>query len=347
MNPRLLALVLSCLLVATGVLAVVAGRLDGRPPAHADGRRRDRRRAEVEALAVLSAWDQRRSRAWASGDPAALRGLYAAGSRSGRAGPRAAGGVRRSRAAGDRPADAGAGGRVVRGRPPTGSPLRGHRPAGRRRRRRPAASGAPLPRDRPSTRPVVAGAGRGGVAGRRRFRPARPASTASTSRSREPVAQRPRARPGRGSASPAAPARAGPAPTSSSGRRARTANAGRCTARASASVNSALVGVSGQQRLNGPAAVVVLGQDTRPRPPSRAARPSGSTARRLPSRAPRPSLEERPQLPAAARRRAVHDRRGAQDAHPGAGLDGRVGGVLPRRGSPGSGRRRRGCRTPR
>jgi len=82
-NPRLLALVLSFLLLATGVLAVVAGRLDGRPPAHADDASRPPR-AEVEALAVLRAWDERRSRAWASGDPSALRVLYTTGSRSGR-----------------------------------------------------------------------------------------------------------------------------------------------------------------------------------------------------------------------------------------------------------------------
>lgn len=83
MNPRLLALVLSFLLLATGVLAVVADRLDGRDPAHADDASRPPR-AEVEALTVLRAWDRRRSRAWASGDPASLRALYAVGSRSGR-----------------------------------------------------------------------------------------------------------------------------------------------------------------------------------------------------------------------------------------------------------------------
>ena len=35
--------------------------------------------------AILAAWDARRARAWASGDGAALRGLYAAGSRAGAA----------------------------------------------------------------------------------------------------------------------------------------------------------------------------------------------------------------------------------------------------------------------
>ena len=40
---------------------------------------------EVPAAAVLHAWDDRRARAWAGGDPAALRDLYTAGSPAGRA----------------------------------------------------------------------------------------------------------------------------------------------------------------------------------------------------------------------------------------------------------------------
>lgn len=39
---------------------------------------------EVPAAAVLHAWDARRAQAWASGDPAALRRLYTAGSPAGR-----------------------------------------------------------------------------------------------------------------------------------------------------------------------------------------------------------------------------------------------------------------------
>ena len=40
---------------------------------------------EVRAAAVLHAWDDQRAQAWASGDPAALRDLYTAGSPAGRA----------------------------------------------------------------------------------------------------------------------------------------------------------------------------------------------------------------------------------------------------------------------
>ena len=42
-------------------------------------------RPEVVAADVLSAWDDRRSAAYAAGDPAALRALYVPGSASGRA----------------------------------------------------------------------------------------------------------------------------------------------------------------------------------------------------------------------------------------------------------------------
>ena len=40
---------------------------------------------EVPAAAVLHAWDDQRAHAWATGDPAALRDLYTAGSATGRA----------------------------------------------------------------------------------------------------------------------------------------------------------------------------------------------------------------------------------------------------------------------
>lgn len=42
-------------------------------------------RPEVVAADVLAAWDERRSAAYAAGDPAALRALYTPGSSSGRA----------------------------------------------------------------------------------------------------------------------------------------------------------------------------------------------------------------------------------------------------------------------
>ena len=41
--------------------------------------------APADASAVLHGWDDRRAAAWASGDPAALRSLYAPGSPAGRA----------------------------------------------------------------------------------------------------------------------------------------------------------------------------------------------------------------------------------------------------------------------
>jgi hypothetical protein len=40
---------------------------------------------EVQAAAILHAWDDERAQAWASGDPAARRDLYTAGSPAGRA----------------------------------------------------------------------------------------------------------------------------------------------------------------------------------------------------------------------------------------------------------------------
>jgi hypothetical protein len=40
---------------------------------------------EVRAAAILHAWDHDRARAWATGDPATLRGLYTVASATGRA----------------------------------------------------------------------------------------------------------------------------------------------------------------------------------------------------------------------------------------------------------------------
>ncbi len=257
MNPRLLALVLSCLLVATGVLAVVAGRLDGRPPAHADDASRPPR-AEVEALAVL----QRVGRApvpglgvRGPGRPARpLHGRVAVGS----PGSRAAGGVRRSRAAGDRSADPGAGGRR------RGDVHRG--PAGARRHRPDASAASPsaaASRAAAADRPAVdldacRWCGSRGSGGWRRFRPVPPRARRGR-RDAGTGSPRPRERPAEGSASAAARARLAPRRTSAR-EPGRTAGARRCTARANSAVNSALVGVSGQQRLNWSRGGVVLRQ---------------------------------------------------------------------------------------
>lgn len=87
MNPRTLALALTCLLVVAAALGLArvpgerAGDGDGRPvprPAAAVPAR-----PEVAALDVLRAWDVRRARAWARGSPAALAELYTADSRTG------------------------------------------------------------------------------------------------------------------------------------------------------------------------------------------------------------------------------------------------------------------------
>jgi len=79
--PRLLTAVLlaglGCLL-AVGV----AWRPGEEPPAAVV---RSAAPDRVAALAVLAAWDRSRAEAWRSGDPAALRRLYAAGSDAGHA----------------------------------------------------------------------------------------------------------------------------------------------------------------------------------------------------------------------------------------------------------------------
>ena len=90
MNPRRLALALSCLLIATLVLALLAWRLDRPPVARAAEPSPQRVEGsadgaeEAEAVAVLRAWDDRRTRAWAAADVAGLGRLYTADSRTGR-----------------------------------------------------------------------------------------------------------------------------------------------------------------------------------------------------------------------------------------------------------------------
>ncbi len=90
MNPRRALLLV---VLVTGAAAIVTGvgwqlRLSGRPAGHDAGPGAPASapsRAEVSAVAVLRAWDERRAAAWAAGDPVALRRLYAAGSRTGAA----------------------------------------------------------------------------------------------------------------------------------------------------------------------------------------------------------------------------------------------------------------------
>jgi hypothetical protein len=64
-------------------LALVVVLLVTSACAHADAERVDTRPA-ADALSLLREWDQRRSRAWADGDAAALSGLYTRASRTGR-----------------------------------------------------------------------------------------------------------------------------------------------------------------------------------------------------------------------------------------------------------------------
>lgn len=81
--------VLACVLVTWAALHDRSGA-DGRTPATAPaaavapGAGGAGARPEVEALAVLRAWDRDRASAWAAGDVEALRGLYASGAEAGR-----------------------------------------------------------------------------------------------------------------------------------------------------------------------------------------------------------------------------------------------------------------------
>jgi hypothetical protein len=81
--PRLLTAVLLCglgCLLAAGAAWRPAG-----PVASVAAAARPADADRVAPLAVLAAWDRERSAAWRQGDPAALRRLYVAGSRAGRA----------------------------------------------------------------------------------------------------------------------------------------------------------------------------------------------------------------------------------------------------------------------
>lgn len=83
----MLAVVAAAAVAAAGLAVLLLG---GSPPAGVDAGGATvptpaSRPAAVKALTVLRAWDERRSAAWAAGDPAALDALYLAGSRTGRA----------------------------------------------------------------------------------------------------------------------------------------------------------------------------------------------------------------------------------------------------------------------
>ncbi|WP_182526557.1 hypothetical protein [Nocardioides dongkuii] len=86
--PRLLlaALVATVLAVATiSVAALVGDRSDApRVASSATAAATAAAAPRTGALAVLAAWDQRRSEAWADGDAAALADLYEPGSTAGR-----------------------------------------------------------------------------------------------------------------------------------------------------------------------------------------------------------------------------------------------------------------------
>jgi hypothetical protein len=72
------------LVAGVGGLLVVPGRPDGPRPSTASSVAPVRAvPGRSAALDVLHAWDDARERAWASGDPVALRRLYAAGSSAG------------------------------------------------------------------------------------------------------------------------------------------------------------------------------------------------------------------------------------------------------------------------
>lgn len=82
---RLVPYLLVAALVCVGLtVAVVASRslLTGDAPAERAGTGREPG-GVASAAAVLAEWDAARSRAWAAGDPEALRRLYADGSRAG------------------------------------------------------------------------------------------------------------------------------------------------------------------------------------------------------------------------------------------------------------------------
>jgi hypothetical protein len=82
-----LAVAFAAAVAAAGLAMLLLG---GSPPAGVGAGRATVptpawRTAAVQALTVLRAWDERRTAAWAAGDPAALDALYLPGSRTGRA----------------------------------------------------------------------------------------------------------------------------------------------------------------------------------------------------------------------------------------------------------------------
>ena len=299
MNPRRLALALSCLL-RRDRSSSRCWPWPARPGVRRPGRRTTAPRAGRVRRGRGAGGAARVGRAPGSGLGGRRRRRPApalpAGSRPGRHDRAMLRGVRRARAAGAPACGCRCSPSTSRSRSPRPAGAARHRPAGRWRRRRRTASARALP-----TRPAVDPAGRRwsgsrGSGGWRRFRPVRPRGPRPTSRS--------------GTRSPSSSSAAGrmfsePSSSGAIGAGGRPCRIGRrrdqrapcgARARASASVNSAFVGVSGQQRLNGPAAVVVLGQERRRRRASRAARPSGSTGGRRRAARPSPALNSEPQL---------------------------------------------------
>ena len=296
------------------------------------------------ALAVLRAWDERRAR---RPGPRATRRAGRAlhpGSAAGRADRAMLRGVRRARAAGRGHADAAcwrAGAAASADR----LVLRGDRPAGRRGRGRAAACGSRCRATPATVRTVVAASDRGGVAGGRGERSGQPGAhdvvnrlvaehvarglergRPHVDRAEHLVGER-RRRPV-GPRTPAPPATPGGC---SRGQRRGELRVGRGLRAAE---------VERAARVRRPR------RGGRRRRPSRAARSSASAAgRRRAGRRARALKSSRSCLSGGAR--AVHHRRGAQEAHPGAGGRGRLGRGLPLPGDLGEQACRRGCRTPR
>lgn len=84
MDPRRLLPVLAAAAALCAVVTLVVGLARVLPSAKDDGGTQARAAAPGPA-AILAAWDEQRSAAWAEGDPAALRELYADGSQAGAA----------------------------------------------------------------------------------------------------------------------------------------------------------------------------------------------------------------------------------------------------------------------
>ena len=87
MDPRRLLPVLAAVACACVVATMVVTMTRSADHAPTDRAPRPPARSQVAAgpAAILAAWDERRAAAWAEGDAEALSGLYADGSRTGRA----------------------------------------------------------------------------------------------------------------------------------------------------------------------------------------------------------------------------------------------------------------------